>query len=338
MISVLLPVFNAAPFLKECLNSLLAQTEQDWEVIAVNDFSTDSSLEILRDYGRLDGRIRVFENREKGIIPALRLGFSKSLGTYITRTDADDIAPPRKLACLKNALLAKGEHTLSVGLVEYFLSSAPDHAQRQSPRLGYLQYQNWLNTLTALENNWTGIYKECPIPSPCWMVLREDLIGCGGFEPNTYPEDYDLAFRFYKARLKVAGVREVLHLWRDHAERTSRTDSKYSDNRFLELKLSYFLELDRSPGMPLAIWGAGEKGKWIGKQLSDRRIPFHWLTNNPKKIGHTIYGVRLESPAILEIPDGICRQVIVAVSSPGEQEALKNELAKLALVTAFFFC
>ena len=65
----------------------------------------------------------------------------------------------------------------------------------------FFKYEKWINGLTLTGNNYTEIYKECVIPSPCWLIHRNDFENCDGFEPNIYPEDYDLTFRFYKANL-----------------------------------------------------------------------------------------------------------------------------------------
>ena len=93
------------------------------------------------------------------------------------------------------------------------------------------------------------------------MVYKTDFDRCGGFTPNTYPEDYDLAFRFYKQGLKCIPSNEVLHHWRDYAVRTSRVDAHYAENSFLELKVNYFLELSHDKEKTIIIWGAGAKGK-----------------------------------------------------------------------------
>ncbi|MCB9295170.1 MAG: hypothetical protein H6559_18915 [Lewinellaceae bacterium] len=90
------------------------------------------------------------------------------------------------------------------------------------------------------------IYRECP-SLPGWMVYREALLVCGGFGQDAYPEDYDLAFRFYKHRLRIAASRDVVHLWRDHPGRASRNVAFYADPTFLSLKMKYFLEIDRRP-------------------------------------------------------------------------------------------
>lgn len=282
-----MPVKNAGTYLADCLNSIINQTENNWELIAVNDNSTDNSLSILNEFALKDERIEVFTNNGKGIIDALRLAYSKSMGNFISRMDADDLMAKNKLLLLKQKLLELGTGFVATGLVKYF----PENELGD----GYKKYEAWLNKLTSNQNNFTEIYKECVMPSPCWMLHRSDLEKCEAFEHNRYPEDYDLCFRFYKYKLKVAGVKEVLHYWRDYPTRTSRTDENYFDNRFLQLKLHYFLQLDYKLNKTLVLWGAGKKGKFIAKHLIKKNMPFKWITNNPKKIGKEIYGITIEN-------------------------------------------
>ena len=120
MISILLPVFNTAKYLSECLFSIQSQTETNWELLAVDDFSTDQSLEILNAFAKKDTRINVFKNTEKGIIPALRLAFKKSNGKFITRMDSDDKMMPQKLEILKALLQKKGNGHIATACVKYF--------------------------------------------------------------------------------------------------------------------------------------------------------------------------------------------------------------------------
>lgn len=319
-----MPVKNAGSYLKKCLQSIQFQSEANWELIAVNDGSTDSSFELLKSFAQEDERINVLHNSGSGIIDALRTAYSASIGQLITRMDADDRMAPEKLEVLSQNLVEHGKGHLATGLVEYFSESPLGD--------GYRKYERWLNDLTRSGKNYEDIYKECVIPSPCWMVWREDLDRCGAFEPNTYPEDYDLCFRFYEQNRQVIPCNEVLHHWRDHASRTSRNDSNYADNRFLELKLNWFLKLDHNPQRPLVIWGAGTKGKWLAQQLVEKEIPISWICNNPKKIGHIIYGVEMMATSTLSNLEN--PQVIVTVANPQEQEELKLILGK----QAYFFC
>lgn len=281
-----MPVKNAGAYLEDCINSVIKQSENNWELIAINDHSTDDSLNILNEFALKDERINVFTNIGEGIIDTLRLAYSKSIGNLITRMDADDLMAKNKLHLLKQKLVEVGTGYVATGLVKYFSENELGN--------GYKKYEQWLNHLTKNQNNFTEIYKECVIPSPCWMLYKSDLEKCEAFKPNQYPEDYDLCFRFYKHNLKVAGVKEVLHYWRDYPTRTSRTDENYLDNRFLNLKLHYFLQLDYQPNKNLVLWGAGKKGKLIAKHLKKKNIAFKWITNNPKKIGQDIYGVTIE--------------------------------------------
>jgi len=202
-ISILTPVKNAEKYLQQCLDSILVQSHEDFELILVNDHSTDRSLEIMQYYALQDARVHVHNNTGNGIIDALRLAFSESQGQYITRMDADDKMHPQKLELMSAKLKEKGRGALAVGLVEYFSAAGIGD--------GYKRYSQWLNALTSTETNFTDIYRECVIPSPCWMIDREDLIACEAFQPNRYPEDYDLCFRFYKNNIKVLGIQTVMH-------------------------------------------------------------------------------------------------------------------------------
>ena len=77
LISILTPVKNTAPYLSGCIDSILNQSNSKWELLAVDDFSTDNTFQILQSFERKDSRIKAFKNAEKGIIPALQLGLSK---------------------------------------------------------------------------------------------------------------------------------------------------------------------------------------------------------------------------------------------------------------------
>lgn len=90
-ISVIIPVYNAEKYLAETLDSVLNQTFTDFEVIAVNDGSTDNSLNILNEYGNKDSRIKIFSNSNSGVSTARNTGIEKASGEYICFIDADDL-------------------------------------------------------------------------------------------------------------------------------------------------------------------------------------------------------------------------------------------------------
>jgi glycosyltransferase involved in cell wall biosynthesis len=303
-VSIVMPVKNAGPYLEECLFSITKQSYTDWELLAVEDWSEDSSERILKDFSVRDSRIRVFKNKGKGIIPALQLAYSNSIGQWITRMDADDLMPPDKLETMILQLKHAGLSHVAIGLVQYFSSD-------KLLGLGYKNYQDWLNSLSKQGANFQEIYKECVIPSPCWMMHKQDFEKIGAFNFLEYPEDYDLCFKMYAHGVSVLPSHKILHLWRDHVNRSSRTLKEYADNRFLDIKLKYFLALDYKSGT-LILWGAGKKGKYLAKKLMNKGINFIWITNNPKKIGKSIYGVGILGEDLLEKTQS--GQVILAIA------------------------
>jgi glycosyltransferase involved in cell wall biosynthesis len=310
LISILMPVKNTGQYLRACLDSVISQTETNWELIVVDDHSTDNSYKLMREYAKSNNKILIFRNKGNGIINALKTAFEKSNGALITRMDSDDSMAPEKLVELKNVLLKNGVGTVATGLVEYFAENGLGE--------GYQNYQNWLNSLTENETNFNDRYKECAIASPCWMVYKSDLKACNSFNETTYPEDYDLFFRFYANGLQVKSSKKVLHHWRDYPERTSRNHEHYQDNRFLDLKLNYFLQLDHQPSNPLVLWGAGKKGKQIAKKLTEKGINFHWVCDNENKIGKDIYGKKMKHFKTVEALNA--PQIIVAVANADDQK------------------
>jgi glycosyltransferase involved in cell wall biosynthesis len=333
MISILLPTFNTAPYLKECLDSILAQTERDWELIAVNNFSTDNSPEILQEYSLLDNRIRYFTNDDErgrgGVAPAIRFAFGKSRGQLITKMDSDDIMPPERLFLMKKMMLEHGPGHVATGAVQFF--------GEQGVGEGYRRYETWLNGLALTGRHYDEIYKENVLPSPVWMAWRSDLECAAAFVEDTYPEDYDLTFRLRHAGCRIVATTELLHRWRERPDRTSRTDPKYSDHTFLDLKARWFLRTDHDPARPLVLWGAGRKGKRMAALLRACDVPFWWVCDQPSKWGHVIGGALMEPPSTLaQLPDA---QVIVLVAAEGGQREVSGFFEELAQrQQVWFFC
>lgn len=315
-----MPVKNAGNFLEECLLSVISQTYPHWELIAVDDHSRDNSMEILEKYSKRDKRIRYLKNPSTGIIPALRTAYEVSNGEYIHRMDADDIMPKAKLETLLHILKIEGEGTVATGKVKYFSDAGISE--------GYRKYEAWINKLCESNTHWQEIYKECVVASPCWMVHRSDFEKCGAFNSDLYPEDYDLVFRFYKNRLKIVASKEVLHMWRDHAERSSRNLKHYAAQSFYELKLKYFLQLEYRPEKKLLIWGAGKKGKRLAKLLKQKNIVFQWASNNPNKHGKEIY-----EKILYDIEEALKTeaQIIVSVAQKNAKSEIKTCLKNTGL-------
>ena len=319
LVSILMAVKDTEPYLPDCLNSILAQTYPYWELIAVNDHSSDGSSELLRQYAAQDPRIRVFDSQRPSLIPALQVAYRHSQGPLINRMDSDDRMPPDKLEALVDAWHPHGRGTVIAGGTEHFVDEGEVGE-------GFRRYERWLNEVARRGSHYEEIYQECVIPSHSWLIHRDDLDAVGAFGPEVYPEDYDLCFRFYRHKLKVVGLDKVLHYWRDRSDRISRTWECYRDNRYFDLKLRYFYELDRNRSRPLVLWGAGRNGKDMAKHLVAYGDPFHWVCDNPRKIGKDVYGIRMEhydTIATLDHP-----QIMIVVTSPDGKVNIRQQLAE----------
>ena len=330
MVSIVMPAKNAQPYLKECIESIINQSYENWELLVVNDHSTDKTQLVLEDFAAHDSRIKVLVNKGMGIIPALKLAYENAKGSFITRMDADDIMPLHKLDFMVKQLEESGIGHIATGNVLYFADGEPGE--------GFKRYADWLNGLAKKGTQFKDIYKECVIPSPCWMLYRSDFDAIGGFDSSVYPEDYDLTFRMYEHNLKPIPVSEVLHFWRDHKDRASRNDPKYADDTFTEIKVNYFLKLHYQKDKQIHIWGAGRRGKKIAKALQSQNISFRWFCINPVKIGKHIYEVLIEDFNNITFSNDI--QVLITVTKGNLLIAESENLIpinKIANRDYFFF-
>ena len=102
--SIIIPVYNVAPYLRECLDSVLAQTFTDWEAICVDDGSTDGSGAILDEYAEKDRRFCLVRQENQGVGAARNVGLKQALGKYIVFLDADDSIPTNWLGSFHDVI------------------------------------------------------------------------------------------------------------------------------------------------------------------------------------------------------------------------------------------
>ncbi len=283
MISILIPFKNAEPFFKECINSILAQSYSDFEIIAVDDNSEDDSLYTIKSYS--DKRIQVFKNEGTGILPALQTAQKHATGKFITRMDADDIMPKEKLTFLLDALKQKGPGSVATGMVQYF--------GKEKISEGYKKYEDWVNNVCDKNTFYKEIYRECVVASPNWLMHKEDFYTISGFKNLQYPEDYDLVFKWKSAGFQIHGVKQITHLWREHNKRTSRTSIHYQQESFFKIKTAYFLK--EYNGKEIALLGAKKKGRLLAKIMRSQKIKFRWYEQDENLIGTKVMGVQIES-------------------------------------------
>lgn len=325
-ISVLIPFKNEKKFIAQTLESIFSQDEQNFEIIAVDDHSDDNSVKIVSEYTAKDSRIKLFTNNGSGTISALKTALENSSGELITRQDADDLQPTEKLAELKHLLTTNGPGHIATGLVKYF-------CEDKTVGNGFLKYEKWLNNLCRDNSHRKNLFKECVIASSNWMLFKDDLKRIKGIQEAEYPEDYFFVFKVFEHNIKVVSSNKVTHLWRDHPNRASRTLEQYRDQKFFPMKVKFFKKFHGSKNITL--WGTGPSGKKLAKELLKEDISFHWVSNNKKKIGAVIYGVKIYD--YNSLAEKHPQNVIVSVTQRGSSIEIDSFLTQIDILQRFDF-
>lgn len=325
-VSVLMPCFNVADTLDEAMQSLLDQRFEYFEVVAVDDGSSDRTGELLRGWQSRDERVRVLTIEHAGIIEALNQGWRICRADFIARMDADDRAHPERLAKQVDFLQGHPGVAAAGCLVQGF----PVDQVRE----GFRRYIAWLNGLVSSEEIARAIYIESPLAHPSVIMRREWLERMDGYQERGWPEDYDLWLRMHLAGGRFAKVDQVLLEWREHPGRLTRTDSRYSVENFLRAK-AYYLSRGPLQGRDaLIVWGAGQMGRRLSKHLLRAGAPLvAFVDIDPHKIGRT----RRNRPIIAphELPSWWSRYerpiVLAAVGSRGARGLIRAQLTGMGL-------
>lgn len=186
-LSVIIPVFNGADTLSETLDSVLAQTWQDWEMIVVNDGSTDSTLAVVESYrqrhGELGDRLQVLSFANAGVSISRNRGLAAAQGQYISFLDADDLWTADKLERQLQALQAQPQAALAYSFTAWIDEQGnPLGEQIAQRREGEVYGALLLRDFIASGSN------------P--LICRSALEAVGGFDPDlSHGEDWDLWLR-----------------------------------------------------------------------------------------------------------------------------------------------
>ena len=302
-VSVILPVRNAAATVARAIASVRAQTFTDWELIAVDDGSTDGTREILRERAEMEPRLRVIEQAHAGVAVAANVAIAAARGELIARMDADDEAWPVRLEAQVGFLHAP--ENCAIGVVGSLVEFGGDRVARQ----GYALHVDWLNTLLTPEAIAMNRFVESPLANPSVMFRRELVPQHGGYRDGDFPEDYELWLRWLDAGVRMAKVPRVLLRWNDPPTRLTRTDARYSPEAFFRVKAEWIArELARvAGGRSIFIWGAGRHTRKRAAHLVAHGVRIAgYIDVDVKKTGRGLGGT-----GVLVISEG-------ALPEPGE--------------------
>lgn len=203
--SVLLPIYNAETYLRSAVDSVLNQTFEDFELLLLNDGSTDNSEAIIDDFITKDSRCRKLSWPNQGLIKTLNQGINESKGTVIFRMDADDICIPDRFA-KQLAYLDKHPDVVAVGSRVLLIDS------ESLPIVEFAEKISHDDIDTAHFNGSGGA-----IVHPAAAIRKSALLEIGGYR-DAYPhaEDLDLFLRLAEIG-QLANMSEVLLHYRQHA-------------------------------------------------------------------------------------------------------------------------
>jgi hypothetical protein len=316
-VSVLLPVRDGALHLGEAIESLEAQTLKDFEVLAVDDGSTDATPELLASWSALDRRVRVITRRPDGIVAALEAARAVATAPYLARMDADDVCAPTRLEA-QLALLESDPAVVACGCgVEYF----PAEAVRDGAR----RYETWLNEAVTPVEIERQLFVECPLAHPTFFLETAAVEAVGGYRDEGWPEDYDLLLRLWAAGGRLAQVPRTLLRWREGPDRHSRTHPRYAPEAFLACKVHHLRRTLLKGRTGAVVWGAGPVGKAAARALQEAGTPvLAFVEVDPRKIGQEIHG----APVLdTETGLGIERALhLGAVGQPGARDSIRDVL------------
>jgi glycosyltransferase involved in cell wall biosynthesis len=221
-VSILMPVYNVAPYLREAMDSILAQTFLDFELIVLDDCSPDNSAEILDTY--TDERIvRYRGEKNMGLSNVLNVGMAMARGELIARMDSDDISTPERLATQVAYLDAHPEVDLCSCGMELFGA----------------KQETWVRETNVEDVKITALFHS-PIlhASSVWRRASFERVGLRFLQEMVPAEDYDMWTRAMAAGLKLVNIPEVMYHYRIHpSQATTQTDKTAKKDR--EVKANY---------------------------------------------------------------------------------------------------
>lgn len=316
-VSIVLPVYNGEKYLHESIDSILAQTFKDWELIIVDDCSTDRTSEIIKTYADRDSRIRVYRNDTNLKLPcSLNKGFEYAAGKYLSWTSDDNMYLPTAIAEMTDYL----DHNVDAAMVVADMCI----------------FDNDTSDECILSFDEKEVYVHNCVGA-CFLYRRDVIDIIGGYNPERFlVEDYDYWLRILFECGSIGHVDKCLYRYRNHGSSLTITRKKDVQSQLIQLLTTYIDKIvDRLSNdiewlvclyyeliemgtigdelksilmnhLPLlsrdiihddnkcyVIYGAGQFGEKAVAKLGERAIAF--VDGNPELIGKKKCGINIYS-------------------------------------------
>ena len=219
-VSIILPTYNGERYIAKAIESIICQSYENWELIIINDCSSDLTPQIVRDYAEKDARIKVFDNEHNLKLPAsLNKGFNLSTGDYLTWTSDDNLFKEEAIERMVSIL----EQNKDIG----FVFSKMDYIDEDGKNIG-----STVNVDSADELYYRNIV------GASFMYTREVYKAIGEYNTGKFlVEDYDYWLRIAD-KYRIMYIDEVLYLYRQHSGSLTETRNR----QMLEAKVALYRE------------------------------------------------------------------------------------------------
>ena len=273
-VSVLLPFHNASASLDSAIDSILHQTLEDWELLLIDNASTDDGARIAEHWRNLDPRIKPIAEPTLGIAHALNTGLQHATAPLIARMDADDTAHPERLARQVAFMLEHPE----IGV----LGTRSTFTTTVEKSSGMARFVNWQNTILSPHEHYVKRFVDAPLAHPTVVFRKEFVDRFGAYSIDPLPEDHELWLRWMHNGVRVAKLAEELLTWNDHPHRLSRTHANYSTDAFFATKakwLARWISGKYNSRRPIIIAGTSTLCRDRARLLEEQGINIHAFTD-----------------------------------------------------------
>lgn len=335
-ISIVLPSYNGQKYIRQSIESVINQTFKDWELIVVNDCSSDRTKEIVKEYLSKDRRINLINNDMNYKLPrSLNIGFEAARGEYLTWTSDDNLYKPFAVEKMLQFLETNKQYFMVRADMEMIDDMGKRISYSPEFRNGSIYMQNYVGA--------------------CFLYRRQVMEKVGEYDTALFGvEDYDYWLRAYEIFGEIASISEPLYEYRVHGESVSQTKKSIVDINRKQMYLKHMDFIVKSVSDPIVltkiymwiatagitrsdmpiklleaapylkkivpldtsrndivVYGAGEMGRKVYRYLG-KKIQY-FIDKDKKKADGYVNGVRIRWINDIDFTD-ITGHLIVAVS------------------------
>ncbi len=208
-ISVIVPIFNAGKVLPRCINSIIAQTYKDWELLLIDDGSQDGSKKICEEYVARDSRIILLSKENGGVSSARNMGIKNATGKYVCFIDADDEIMPDMLEVFFNEIKKADVDMVICGLLQYISNNCIERVPKAEILNGFIEIAEFVQEH----------YLEWLISAPWGKLFKRDILPFNGFDQSiSLGEDLKFNIQYFQNIKNISVLEKALYIYHDDVD------------------------------------------------------------------------------------------------------------------------